>query len=129
MALSRNDTVVIFHVSSIEKFQHVTFKLILLIHCIQVLTTSWSDGSPGPLGFSVPEGVMSASEIRQWNLSHKGTSWVMSSGTGSHFMSADCWMVMLEQMISPALKLQRDKQLSVISRYFFLHTLDQSMLR
>ena len=85
----------------------------------QVLTTSWSDGSPGPIGFSVPDGTMSPSEMQAWNVAHKGHSWVMSSGSGTHFMTAEVWMVMLEQMVSPALQIQRAKHLNRDSCVYF----------
>lgn len=65
----------------------------------QVLTTSWSDGAPGPLAFCVPEGRMTAAEMNAWNLSHEGTSYVLSSGSNTHFMTGESWCVLLEQLL------------------------------
>jgi len=65
----------------------------------QVLTTSWSDGTPRPLAFCVPEGRMTAAEMNAWNLSHEGTSYVLSSGSNTHFMPGESWCVLLEQLL------------------------------
>lgn len=52
---------------------------------------------------------MSQQDIHSFNLKHYGKAWIMTSGTSSHFMSGECLAVMLEQVISPALQLQRKK--------------------
>lgn len=75
----------------------------------EVLTTSWSDGTPGPIAYCLPEGKLSGAEMAEYNCAHRGKSWVMSSGTSSHFMSGECFAVMLEQLISPALEIQRQR--------------------
>lgn len=85
--------------------------MVLLCAALQVLTSVWSDGSPGPIAFCVPEGKLTREEMTTWNRANLGRSYVLSSCTPSHFMSGETWAVLLEQLISPALQLQREKQL------------------
>ena len=76
---------------------------------ITALTSSWSDGSPGPICFCLPEGRLTAEEMKQWNDAHVGESYVMSSGSKTHFMTADCLLQVYDQVYSPALAKQRAK--------------------
>lgn len=80
----------------------------------QVLTTSWSDGTPGPIAFCVAEGHISGQDIVDYNLKNYGRSMVVTSGGSSHFMTGETMMIMMEQLISPALKLQRERCLSAV---------------
>ena len=79
----------------------------------QVLTSSWSDGTAGPLAFTVPEGKLSAEAIKQFNEKHAGRAMVLTSGTSSHFMTGDTLVQVYEQLYSPALALQRAKTLKL----------------
>ena len=76
----------------------------------KVLTTSWSDGTGGPLAFCLPEGTMSQEAVVRWNAQHLGRAMIVFSGTNSHFMSANVLLEVFEQLISPALRLQRARQ-------------------
>ncbi|CAK9082833.1 unnamed protein product [Durusdinium trenchii] len=76
---------------------------------VTVLTTSWSDGTPGPIAFCVAEGHISGQDIVDYNLKNYGRSMVVTSGGSSHFMTGETMMIMMEQLISPALKLQRER--------------------
>lgn len=62
---------------------------------------------------------MASKDIDDFNSQFFGVAMIVRSGTKTHFMSADVWLQMLEQMISPALKLQRLKQLSGIPSDIF----------
>lgn len=42
---------------------------------------------------------MTAAEMNAWNLSHEGTSYVLSSGSNTHFMTGESWCVLLEQLL------------------------------
>lgn len=84
----------------------------------QVLTSSWSDGSAGPVAFCVPEGAVKGDEILAFNRAHAGKYMLLTSGGKSHFMTADTLLQVFEQLYSPALALQRAKYLDcVVSCY------------
>lgn len=66
---------------------------------------------------------MSAQEIHSWNTnpSHRGRSFVITSGGDSHFMTAENWITILEQVISPALELQRQRYTWLCSSHVYCH--------
>jgi len=63
---------------------------------------------------------MSAKDIAKYNADHYGTSMVLTSGSSTHFMSGETWMILLEQLISPALKMQRELPLIPCRGYIFV---------
>lgn len=73
----------------------------------KVLTSSWSSGAPGPIGFCVSEGAMSSEQLHEFNLKNKGIAYCLTSGTRSHFMCGETYAVMLEQLYSVAFANQR----------------------
>lgn len=75
--------------------------------CHEVLTSSWSDGSRGPLAFCVPEGAMPVNSVKEWNNNHIGESMIVTSQSSTHFMNSDTMLQILEQLVSPALEKQR----------------------
>ena len=75
----------------------------------QVLTSSWSDGSCGPIAFTVPEGAMKPDEIVSFNSEHSGEAMVLTSGSNTHFMCSDTLLQVYEQLLSPALEQQRGR--------------------
>lgn len=54
---------------------------------------------------------MSSEEMAKYNAKNVGHSFVVSSGSKSHFMCGETLAVMMEQLLSPALELQRQRQL------------------
>ena len=82
--------------------------------CIQTqaLTSSWSDGSRGPICFCIPEGALPAKAIREWNKQHIGLSYIVCSGTSSHFMQSDTLLEIFDQCYSAGIALQRAKSLA-----------------
>ena len=54
---------------------------------------------------------MAAQAIRTWNAAHVGVGYIVSSGTSSHFMSAESLLEVMDQCYSAAIKLQREKRL------------------
>ena len=88
---------------------------------LTALTSSWSDGSAGPICFCIPEGRLNASEIADFNKANVGRSYIVASGTKSHFMSADSLLQIFEQVYSPALRLQRQKILDSNLYSFWFH--------
>ena len=79
--------------------------------CCQALTSSWSDGSRGPIGFCLPEGSVPIDFVKSWNQSHIGESMVVLSQSSTHFMNSDTMIQILEQLVSPALEKQRARYL------------------
>ncbi|CAK9114704.1 Uncharacterized protein (Fragment), partial [Durusdinium trenchii] len=91
---------------------HVDKKLHYIKGCrksLTVLTSSWSDGTPGPIAFCCPDGALSVSEIQEFNASHVASAMVVPSGTNSHFMTSDTLLQVWEQLYSPALAKQRSR--------------------
>ncbi|CAK9114494.1 Uncharacterized protein (Fragment) [Durusdinium trenchii] len=79
-------------------------------HCIQrELDLLIMEHSSGPIAFCVAEGHISGQDIVDYNLKNYGRSMVVTSGGSSHFMTGETMMIMMEQLISPALKLQRER--------------------
>ena len=73
---------------------------------ITVLTSSWSDGRPGPVCFCVPERKLSPQEMHASNAANVGRSYVISSQSHTHFM---CAQTLMEQCYSAALEQQRKR--------------------
>ena len=84
---------------------------------LQALTSSWSDGTAGPIAFCLPEGKISPQDAAAYNRENRGRSFVMTSGTESHFMSGEVLAVMMDQLISPAMEKQRQKNLECDIQY------------
>ena len=72
-------------------------------------TSVWGDGTRGPLGICVPEGMLKASFIAGMNAKYVGKVYMFTSGSQSHFMNADTTVEFLEALVAPAYKLQRKK--------------------
>ena len=54
---------------------------------------------------------MTPEAMSKWNLEHKGSSWVMASGSKTHFMNGSTFLQVLEQCYSEAFKIQRQRLL------------------
>eukprot|EP00434_Breviolum_minutum_P031218 symbB.v1.2.027609.t1/scaffold2843.1/size69054/7 len=76
---------------------------------ITVMTSSWGDCTPGPLGMCVPSGLMPESELKKFNEAHRGVAYAIMSSGRSHFMTGSTWTEMLYQLYTPALDKQRQK--------------------
>ncbi|CAK9011053.1 Uncharacterized protein (Fragment) [Durusdinium trenchii] len=76
---------------------------------ITAITSTWSDGSRGPIAFCIPEGRMKVEEICAFNSRYEGRAFVLTSGTGTHFTSAETMLTVFEQLYSVALQNQRHK--------------------
>lgn len=80
---------------------------------ITAITSTWSDGSRGPIAFCIPEGRMKVEEICAFNSRYEGRAFVLTSGTGTHFTSAETMLTVFEQLYSVALQNQRHKHLDI----------------
>ena len=76
---------------------------------ITAVTSSFSDGSRGPIAFCVPEGRVTADEMKAFNLANVGEAFLFTSGSTSHFMTADTLHQVFEQLFSPAIERQRER--------------------
>eukprot|EP00435_Cladocopium_sp_Y103_P023101 s4195_g5.t1 len=73
------------------------------------LTSTWSDGTAGPLGICVPESFMTEDAIQAFNQQWPGQSYIFSSQSKSHFMNGQSLMDVLHNLIGAAFKKQRAK--------------------
>ncbi|CAK9118440.1 unnamed protein product, partial [Durusdinium trenchii] len=76
---------------------------------LTIMTSSWADCSPGPLGIHVPAGVMDEKDLQDFNQAHVGDAVAISSDTRTHFMSGTTWNQLLYSLYSPAFDKQRRK--------------------
>lgn len=76
---------------------------------LTIMTSSWADCTPGPLGIHVPAGLIDEAEIRAFNQAHVGEALAISSDTRSHFMTGATWSQLLYSLYSPAFDKQRRK--------------------
>lgn len=76
---------------------------------LEVLTSSWSTGEPGPIAYCVSEGMLKAEAIQEYNLKNHGKSMIVSSGSNTHFMDGMVFINILEQLYSPAFAIQRSR--------------------
>ncbi|CAL1164996.1 unnamed protein product [Cladocopium goreaui] len=76
---------------------------------VTALTSSWADGSRGPICFCLPEGAIPAASMREWNAKHVGASYIISTETSSHFMHSNSLLEIYDQCYSVAFHLQRKK--------------------
>lgn len=76
---------------------------------ITAVTSSWSDGTAGPLGLCVPRGMMTHEEIQSFNSEHTGRCFVFSSERRTHYMCGETFLVLLNGLITDAFAIQRAK--------------------
>lgn len=76
---------------------------------ITAVTSSWSNGTAGPLALIMPAGMMKQSLIDEWNVRHRGHSWICTTGRGTHFMNSSTFVAMLQGLLSDAFDVQRRK--------------------
>lgn len=77
---------------------------------ITCLTSTWSDGSCGPLGLCIPESCgMQQEAIERFNLDHQGIAYIFSSGSHTHFMNGESFVDLLHGLLGHAFHLQRKR--------------------
>lgn len=84
----------------------------MVVQLCKAMTSTWSDGSRGPICFSCPEGSIDATTIRKFNDEHVGTAMILTSGSKTHYMTSDVMLQVMEQLYSAALSMQRTRFLS-----------------
>lgn len=76
---------------------------------VTTVTTSWSDGTAGPLGICFPLGMFGEQEVTQFNNAHRGEAFLFSSEKRSHFMSGEQFVILLKELLGQAFTQQRAK--------------------
>lgn len=74
---------------------------------ITAVTSSWSDGTAGPLGLCYPRGMIKAKQVEEFNLRNKGRALLFCSEKKSHFMDGESFIIMMREMLSDGFSLQR----------------------
>ena len=74
-----------------------------------VMTSSFGDCRPGPLGLNLPAGSMDEAEVRKFNSDHAGEAFAILSDSRSHFMTSACFTKMLYSLYGPAFDAQRKR--------------------
>ena len=73
------------------------------------MTSSWADGSAGPLGICYPQGAFKQSEVSRFNSKHKGVALLFCSEKRTHFMCAETFVVLPQDLYTHAYAAQREK--------------------
>lgn len=76
---------------------------------ITLVTSTWSSGHAGPLGICVPDNFLRQEQIDSFNEEWKGEALIFKSQSSRHFMCAETFIVLLHQLLTPAVALQRHK--------------------
>ena len=71
------------------------------------VSSTWSDGSPGPVAFNVKHGILLEKDIKKINRSQLGLVYIMVSNTESHFMNADTTLELFRELYGPAFHARR----------------------
>ena len=70
-------------------------------------TSTWANGTSGPVFACVPDGKLPEDTKRTYNAKYPGEFYVTTSGSSSHFMTADTTIEMLSELYGPAFEAQR----------------------
>ena len=70
-----------------------------------VVTSTYSDGTRGPLCLCFAEGKVSQAMAEDYNTRYEGKVLIISSKTESHFMTAETTLELFERLYTPALRL------------------------
>lgn len=76
---------------------------------LTAVTSSWSDGSPGPLGLCYPGNMFNASFVAEFNQKHRGECLLFASERKTHFLNGETWLILLQQLYVDAFAVQRAK--------------------
>ena len=68
---------------------------------VTAVTSTWADGTMGPLGVCVASGSLPLAWIQQMNSDYRGFVYIFESGTETHFMNAETTMLYLTELIGP----------------------------
>lgn len=72
-------------------------------------TSSWSDGTAGPLAFCLSPGKIKKADVDAFNILNRGRALAFESNTKSHFMTSQTWQLLLDNLYEEAYAIQRAK--------------------
>ncbi len=70
-----------------------------------VVTSTYSDGTRGPLCICFPEGKVSHELAERYNKIYEGEVLIISSKTDTHFMTGETTLELFQRLFTPALRL------------------------
>lgn len=76
---------------------------------ITAVTSSWADGTRGPLGLCYATGSFKLQDVERFNAQYAttGEALLFDSESRSHFMSGQTYMTLLHNLIGPAFHAKR----------------------
>ena len=82
---------------------------------LTAVTSTWSDGTAGPLGICYPSGIYKQEEVDSFNAEFRGLCYLFDSETKSHFMTGNTFQTLMHGLLTPAFALKR-QQLGVTKK-------------
>ena len=79
------------------------------------VTSTWSDGTRGPLGLCYPTGAFTQEYVDAFNDKYPGIAYMFPSETRSHFMTGPTFQTLMHGLLTTAFQLKR-KELGVSSK-------------
>lgn len=76
---------------------------------VTVVTSTFSSGEPGPLGICIADSFLKQDVIDEFNAKYRGRCLLFRSQSTSHFMTGETFVLLLHQLVGPALMLQRER--------------------
>ena len=76
---------------------------------VTAVTSTWSDGSRGPLGLCCPESFLKPEFMEHFNKEHDGEMFLFSSEGKGHFMHSGTMMTLMHGLLTSAFEKQRAK--------------------
>jgi hypothetical protein len=76
---------------------------------ITMMTSSWSDGTAGPCGFCVPDGLIKQSVLDKFCTENIGRAFAFYSEGKTHFMNAATLLLLMNRLYTDAFQIQREK--------------------
>ena len=76
---------------------------------LTAVTSTWSDGTGGPLGLCYPTGVYKQEDVDSFNREFRGSCFLFESETKSHFMTGNTFQTLMHGLLTPAFALKRQQ--------------------
>ena len=69
---------------------------------ITAITSTWADGTRGPLGLCYPTGAFRPEQVEHFNKTFKGECYMFDSESKSHFMCGNTFQTLMHGLLTPA---------------------------
>ncbi len=76
-------------------------------HSITCVTSTWADGTAGPLGICIPNGFLSLKDMEEINKKYLGSVHIFLSGSENHFMNASTTLIYMQELLTHAFSAKR----------------------